>query len=340
MANAERRLEELLRKLEPDVRKAFEDAIRKARRAVNIAALTDALDRGDLQRAVELLRIDTQILLPLSESVRSAYMAGGEAVGELIPAILEARFGFGSNPRAEAQVSRITGQLIQGIQLDSLAMTREVIAAGVNEGIPPAKLARQMTGFGRERTGGYLGLTKQQAADVQRARAMLSDPDRVGEYFIKDRETGKLKPRFKLTNRQHDAIVRKAIAEGRALTAAELERVQSGHRSKALGYRGRVIAQDQARKALRAGQHEGFVQLAETLPADRYIEVGWLVTRDGRQRDSHDALGGMKVRLGEVFVSPVTGAQMEFPGDDSHGAPASDVILCRCGATYRIVRRT
>ena len=126
MASADPRLDALLRKLEPGIRKAFEEAIGKARRAVDIAALVEALERGDLQRAVDLLRIDDQVLYPLAESIRAAYIAGGQAVGTIIPAALEARFGFGTNPRAEEQVNRITGQLIQGIQLDSPTSSAQV----------------------------------------------------------------------------------------------------------------------------------------------------------------------------------------------------------------------
>ena len=330
MASADPRLDALLRKLEPGIRKAFEEAIGKARRAVDIAALVEALERGDLQRAVDLLRIDDQVLYPLAESIRAAYIAGGQAVGTIIPAALEARFGFGTNPRAEEQVNRITGQLIQGIQLDSLAMTREVISEGVNDGIPPARLARQITGEGRLRTGGFLGLTTQQARSIARGREDLlsGDPDRMRRYLT-----------LELRNKRFDATILKAISEGKPVPAAQVEAIISAHKSKALGYRGRVIAQTEARNALRAGQHEGFVQLAETLPDDRYIEETWLVTRDGRQRDSHDALGGQTIRLGEVFVSPISGAQMAYPGDGSRGAPASETVQCRCAATYRIRRR-
>lgn len=323
------RLNELLRRLEPAVRRAFEEAIRKARRSVDVQDLIRALEDQNLERAVELLRIRDQVLYPLGEAVRDAYIAGGRAVGESIPVVLRAQFGFGTNPRAEQQVARIVGEMIEGVQRDSLQMTRNVIAAGVREGIPNAKLARQITGEGRARTGGFLGLTAGQADSIVGGRGKLlsGDPRQMREYM-----------RLELRNKRHDRTIEKAIREGRKLTVAEVDRIVSDHRTKALGYRGRVIARTETLNALRAGQYEGFEQLAEVVGRDR-ITVTWKTTLDGRQRDHHALLNGESVTMGETFTSPATGALMRYPGDNGLGAQGVDTVQCRCAAIYRVKRR-
>jgi hypothetical protein len=41
-------------------------------------------------------------------------------------------------------------------------------------------------------------------------------------------------------------------------------------------------------------------------------------------------LNDVEVGIDQPFVSPLTGAQMMFPHDVSRGAPASEIIGCRC----------
>lgn len=61
----------------------------------------------------------------------------------------------------------------------------------------------------------------------------------------------------------------------------------------------------------------------------------WLSSRDRRVRKppksgaNHAAMDGQRVRVGEPFVTP-RGFRLLFPGDVSLGAPADEVINCRC----------
>lgn len=55
----------------------------------------------------------------------------------------------------------------------------------------------------------------------------------------------------------------------------------------------------------------------------------WLSSRDGKVRDSHQALEEVgPVGIREPFVSPVTGEKLQFPGDPA--APADEIVNCRC----------
>lgn len=53
----------------------------------------------------------------------------------------------------------------------------------------------------------------------------------------------------------------------------------------------------------------------------------WSTFMDGRQRDSHGALDGTVIPMGEKFRT-INGNLLEFPGDPN--APAEEVINCRC----------
>lgn len=64
-----------------------------------------------------------------------------------------------------------------------------------------------------------------------------------------------------------------------------------------------------------------------------YIEAGieakeWLTARDERVRDSH-RIDGQVVNITESFRTNL-GSHLQYPGDRSSGAPAEDLINCRC----------
>jgi len=64
-------------------------------------------------------------------------------------------------------------------------------------------------------------------------------------------------------------------------------------------------------------------------------EHTWLSARDARVRSgqrggaNHRAMDGQTVRLGQPFLTP-RGYRLMFPGDRSQGAPADEVVNCRC----------
>lgn len=58
------------------------------------------------------------------------------------------------------------------------------------------------------------------------------------------------------------------------------------------------------------------------------VEKEWLATSDGRERATHLAASGQRVGINETFT--VGGYPMDHPGDSSHGAPAEEVVNCRC----------
>ena len=64
--------------------------------------------------------------------------------------------------------------------------------------------------------------------------------------------------------------------------------------------------------------------------AEPRVGLQWLSRRDDKVRDTHVEADGQIVPLDGIFT--VGGAQMRFPGDDSLGAPPSEIVNCRCEA--------
>ncbi|WCE67969.1 phage minor head protein [Sulfitobacter faviae] len=330
----ERRIAALLTKHYPTVRDAFLAAVQAQSQIIDIDALEAALRRGNVDRAVELLRVNQQILFPLTEAIRATYIEGGASVAATLPLTIRGQFGFGGNPRAVEAIERVTGALSEILETEQLDMARDIFRKGISEGIPPRKQALDMVGRitpgGKTRKGGFLGLDGPRAAQADRVRDILSDPDRVAEYFKGNR------PRYTTTDRRFDATVRRAIKEGRAVPARTLDKITAAHKARLLRNRAETISRTETLNSLRAGQHDGFGTLMDTGLASG-MTVKWLATSDGRTRDSHRHLNGESRDYGELFEG-LSGGQMEFPGDTSHGAPAEEIIQCRCTAVYRVKR--
>lgn len=86
-------------------------------------------------------------------------------------------------------------------------------------------------------------------------------------------------------------------------------------------YRSKRIAQTEVIGATNSGQ------------LDAYREAGfegkeWITARDEKVRESHQ-IEGQKVLATESFTTR-SGARLQYPGDRSSGAPASEIINCRC----------
>lgn len=321
-----RQVDALLKKFAPQIEAAFRKAIRDARGAVDQAALIDALRAGDVFRAAQIASISDVSLFPLDDAIRSAYVAGGNLVS--LPSGLRGGFGFnGRHPRAEGWIRSTGATLIQGIQADTLEMTRAVITDGLASGTGLQSIARDITGrmVGGQRVGGFLGLTAQQADSiiVGRAKLLSGDPALMREYL-----------QLKLRNRTNDALIQRAIAGDVKLTVAQVDRIIQGHKDKALAYRGKVIAKDQAFAAQAAGRREGYLQaLARDDVED--VTVRWQHNLSEFPRPDHVAMDGtvISLRRGETFN--FADASMTGPHDPAGGARHN--IGCRCVGIYRVV---
>lgn len=322
----EARLRAALAKLEPKIRLAFVAAVQAHAGSVDMAALIEALDRGDVYAAAEILEFKQGSFWPLSEEIRAGFMGGGAMVRLDLPKTMAGAFGFnGRHARAEAWVQRHVGTLIQGIEEDTLEMTRNVVRQGVEQGMSSRDVARQITGkkVGARRVGGFLGLTAQQADSIMGGRAKLAsgDPALMREYL-----------NLKQRDKRYDAQIKAAIKAGKPITGRQLDRIMEGHKSKALGYRGRLIAKNESHSAMAAGRDEAYRQMLDR-PDVETVTKKWVhgLSEDPRLR--HVALSGTRINFEEAFDLG-GGVFAKHPHDPD--IPASEKIGCKCVAVYRV----
>ena len=147
---------------------------------------------------------------------------------------------------------------------------------------------------------------------------------------MKDRKTGKWKPRFGLSDPRYLGRVAKAIKEGRGLSAADIDQMMAAHKNRALMHRAEMIARTETIGALNAGRLEGIMQMVDNgqVSADQ-VKLVWRATPGRRTRDTHRSMNGQEIDMGGEFISP-SGARLKYPGDRSGDVPASEVINCRC----------
>ncbi|MEO1948484.1 hypothetical protein [Thioclava sp.] len=329
MNKQERALRNALDRFTPEMRAAFTQAIRDAAVSVDQRRLAYLIEQGRIEEAVQLLRIDQSLFAPLKDAIRGAYAQGGALAEQIAPAGLTGVFRFDGTQAAAMQWVLTRGaDLVHGITDEGIATARKVIAAGLDEGLSSSEVARSITGrkIGKQRVGGFLGLTEQQADSIIAGRAKLAsgDPAQMREYL-----------QLKLRDTRYDAQIKRAIKEGKAIKGADLDRIMEAHRSKALGYRGRVVAKHESHQALAAGRAEGMSQMLARDDVEA-VTCRWQHNLSVEPRPDHVAMSGTVVEYGQAFDFP-DGTQMRWPHDEN--APARHTIGCRCVGIFRVKLR-
>jgi len=324
----QRIIRELVAKHDPLIRQAFEAAIQNARGALDFEALVQAVQFGDWNRAADLMRLNQAVLFPLEEAIRAATIAGGMSV--TLPKGVAGSFGFdGNHVRAQQIIAETAARLVTEVGNPGTEPIRALILQAQQEGIGAQATARRLAGTINQRTGiregGIMGLDGPRAQRSVRVREILSDPDQIADYFKGD------KPRFTSTDRRFDAMVRKAIKEGRALPKADVERIAKLHDARLLKARGQTIAKDQAFTAQASGRKEAYAQLFESGQLEA-LDKSWNHNTAKDPRHDHAALDGKTIPFDEAFVMD-DGTRMQMPHDPD--GPAHHKLGCRCTLIYR-----
>ncbi|MFC7378267.1 phage minor head protein [Brevundimonas sp. GCM10030266] len=317
-----------------DVAEAFMAGVRDLKEGVQLQRVISALQRGDLQAAQDALNLNRAAFHPLEAKLTEAFVAGGQGAVASMPVAVSVGFRFDpGNQRAATWIRSFAGSLIAGLIENEVQQARDILADGMARGASPRSVALELVGRVTRtgaREGGLIGLSGPHRDYVRTAYAELTsgDPAALRHYLTRARR-----------DRRFDRTITKAIREGRAIPAETARTITGRYSARLLQLRGEVIARTEGLPAIRAAKREAFQQLLDDRRVDAMeIVRGWSTTTDGRQRDTHDAMNGQEVRgLDAPFVSP-SGAHFHYPGDRSLGAPAEEVIACRCDE-YITIRR-
>lgn len=317
------RYQALLDALEPGIRDAFIEAIRQIKDRAIHRRVVAAIEAGDTEAVADMLDLTPEAMASVEDAIERVFRAGGEfqaSVGPFYP----------RHERAIEWVRTAGAALVTEVARGQRAAIKGIITAGIDEGRGANSVARDIIGVTNRATGrregGILGLTEREAGYVANARRQLQELD--AGYFERQAR-----------DRRYDATVRKAIKAGKPLSADVIEKITRRYQDGLLTRRGNRIARTEAIGALNAGKYEQMRQQMDRLGlSSTDVTVKWVAARDPRVRDTHRALNGQTVDFGQPFQSP-SGALMRFPGDRDFGAPASEVVSCRCQPVFEIRKR-
>lgn len=167
----------------------------------------------------------------------------------------------------------------------------------------------------KRRESGIVGLTTQQLGYVRSLRAELADPDLMPGYFERKRR---------------DKVVNRAMSEGKPIPQETIEKIAVRYADRLLQLRGETIARTESIAAFQTVQWDGVWQLIDRgATTEAQVTRIWRSARDSSVRDSHAAHNGQEKRLSKPILSPLTGALIQYP-HERLGAPAEEVIACRC----------
>lgn len=338
MATTKDEIEKLLDAYEPEIRKAFMEAIEDLTDSVVISRVIDRLEAGDLDGAATAIDIDPVAFNKVSDTFVLAYRDAGTAAVASLPLLRDTqgakvviRFNV-RNPTAEDWLRKESSRLVRGLTDAARDSVRQALATGMEQGLNPRTTALDVVGrinksTGR-REGGVLGLTTPQTSFVQNARDELksNDPALYKNYLSRVRR-----------DKRFDPAVKRSIASGKPIPAETIVKMVAKYSDSLLKLRGDTIARTETLLSIHAGQAEAMRQAIQTgavSPQD--VTKKWHDVRDGRVRHSHRLLNGVVVPYEQPFVSVTTGSKLMHPGDRSLGAAASEIINCRCHAQYLV----
>lgn len=144
-------------------------------------------------------------------------------------------------------------------------------------------------------------------------------------YYVNTTGAERIRKIAETTRNKVRQFLTDAIKEGWSInrTATELSAyTQALNKSRAV-----VIARTELISSSNFGALQG--AKATRLKLDKF----WIATNDSRTRDTHRHVNGQTVDIDAPFK--VGGYLMGHPGDGSLGAPAKELVLCRCAVAFR-----
>lgn len=314
------RIEELIAKQEARVRRAFRRFLEDVQSTAVRRQVRIALEESGVGAALQVIdahvtRVGSVLLQVFQDSGTAEAEALGRQLGGSRAGIVVAFDP--SDPRAAALMRANRLAFVQEFGRAQRDATREALQEALKTGAGPIQTARMF----RDSIG--LTLAQRRAVASYRRSLELMDSSSL------DRE---------LRDRRFDSSVARSVKEEEPLGAKRIQRMVERYRMRYVQLRAETIARTETQSMVSQARYEALLQISEQTGLDSTrIKRQWVSTKDRRVRDTHAAMDGQLRGLNEPFVSPF-GARLMYPGDRSLGAPASEVVNCRCSLITRITR--
>lgn len=329
----DQRLQNMIDMYSPEIRKAFLAVIQDIVDGAILQEIIDALEIGDINAAFKATGLSEAAMRPVTAMIEQSFEAGGVMVAGTFPRRLStptgnAIFRFDvRNSRAEAWLRDESSSLVTAIGDDVRSAIQTALEDGMINGLNSRNVALDLVGridhTTGKRSGGLIGLTKQQQEFVENAR---EDLELLSEnYFKRERR-----------DKRFDKIVRKAINTETPLSQEKINQIAGRYSDNLLQLRGETIGRTEANASLNRSQYEAIRQAHDIGALDKdATEKEWDSSGDIRVRKDHQKMDGQKVPFDEPFTAP-DGSKLMYPHDTSLGASAKEVVNCRCRVKYNI----
>lgn len=314
-------IERLAEKLEPQLAKAILEGLKAMGDAVDLDAVVDALQTGDVAKVMAALNLDAAATFAgLSPAIQSGVYAAGAATAATIR-LTGTQFVFNQlNPRLITWLQTYNLGLIREITDKTKEAVRGVLIEGMKAGENPRAVARDIKGV--------VGLTDRQAKAVMNFREELetfherrtgggynlgAKIDRVnGFQVLRPDEDGS--PMDGITERRlrdfrFDGQLRSAMESGKPLTEAQIDKMVEAYERKFLAYRARTIARTEALRTTNMGVQDAWRQaIEEQKVQEPQVRRQWIVARDERLCEVCSPIPSMNpkrgVKFGQPFATP------------------------------------
>lgn len=314
------RIEKLIAWAETKVRRAFRRFLDDMRSAAVRRQVWVILERDGIEAALRLMDAHIArmgaVLAQVFQFVGTAEVA---AIGRKLRGA-HARVAISFDPTHPRAAELMRGNRLEFVREMTRAQ-REATSASLIEALRTGAGPTQVAHTLRD----SIGLTEAQRRAVSNYRRLLE----AGDAAALSRD---------LRDRRFDPSVRRAVEDGEPLGAAKIYRMVERYRNRYLQYRAETIARTEVQRTVGRARRESITQVLEQIgePKESVVRT-WVATGDKRTRDTHAEMDGQQRGLDAPYESS-SGARMMHPGDASLGAPAEELINCRCTELYEIVK--
>lgn len=311
------RVERLVAKMERSVRLAFEQFVDNVQSPDAMREVADLLGRNDVEGALRVIdRYVTRLAPILSTVFQAAAVDETSALVEQVKSwapVVGLRFDP-TDTRAATLMRDSQLQFIAEFSSTQREATRQALSQALIDGKGSRATAKAFRDS--------IGLTAGMEETVRNYRRLLEE----GSREALERE---------LRDRRYDRSIIRADTTDEPLSAKQIEAMTERYRQNYLRFRSETIAITETGRVVGAGRQESFDQIAADIDLDdSQIERDWFTHRDGRERWSHRHMQVRKVRGRQAPF--ITGAGVPMMRPHAEGAPADEVVRCRCFQNFRI----